>query len=200
MHQYIAFLFTSIFYGTYLIKGLSLKRKGIDANQMAKGEKPRKTFLIELFLASLTYILGISQFVACLIALYNEEFSSKFFIESNEVLLFSGVFFSAVGDIFFIISVIVMSESWRAGIPEKDKTKLVTTGIYKISRNPAFVGFDLFYIGYDLLMPNICIIATSIFAIIVFHLQIMEEEKFLKKTFDNEYVSYMKKTPRYLIF
>ena len=98
MHQYIAFLFTSIFYGTYLIKGLSLKRKGIDVNQMAKGEKPRKTFLIELFLASLTYILGISQFVACLIAFYNEEFSSKFFFEANEVLLFSGILFSAVGD------------------------------------------------------------------------------------------------------
>ena len=40
-----------------------------------------------------------------------------------------------------------MRDFWRAGIPETDKTELVTEGIYQISRNPAFLGFDLLYIG-----------------------------------------------------
>lgn len=40
-----------------------------------------------------------------------------------------------------------MRDSWRAGISETDKTELVTEGIYQISRNPAFLGFDLLYIG-----------------------------------------------------
>ena len=40
-----------------------------------------------------------------------------------------------------------MKDSWQAGIPDKDKTELVTTGIYRFSRNPAFLGFDLMYVG-----------------------------------------------------
>lgn len=40
-----------------------------------------------------------------------------------------------------------MRDSWRAGISETDKTELVTEGIYQISRNSAFLGFDLLYIA-----------------------------------------------------
>ena len=50
-----------------------------------------------------------------------------------------------------------MRDSWRAGIFETDKTKLVTEGIYQISRNPAFLGFDLLIIGTLLEQKeNIC--------------------------------------------
>ena len=34
-----------------------------------------------------------------------------------------------------MISVVTMRDSWRAGVSEKEKTKLVTNGIYQISRN-----------------------------------------------------------------
>ena len=50
------------------------------------------------------------------------------------------------GDIVLVISVLTMKDSWRAGVSETDKTELVTDGIYQISRNPAFGGFDLVYI------------------------------------------------------
>jgi protein-S-isoprenylcysteine O-methyltransferase Ste14 len=40
-----------------------------------------------------------------------------------------------------------MKDSWKAGISEIDKTELVTEGIYQISRNPVFLGFNLLYIG-----------------------------------------------------
>ena len=40
-----------------------------------------------------------------------------------------------------------MRDSWRAGISETYKTELVTEGIYQISRNPVFLGFELLYIG-----------------------------------------------------
>lgn len=53
----------------------------------------------------------------------------------------------ATGDVVFLAAVLCMRDSWRAGIPEKDKTELVTRGIFKISRNPAFLGFDFVYIG-----------------------------------------------------
>ena len=56
---------------------------------------------------------------------------------------FTGFCIGMLGDLVFLISVIFIKDSWRAGIPESDKTKLVTDGFYKYSRNPAFFGFDL---------------------------------------------------------
>lgn len=43
--------------------------------------------------------------------------------------------------------VLNMRDSWRVGVSKTDRTELVTSGIYQISRNPAFLGFDLLYIG-----------------------------------------------------
>ena len=52
-----------------------------------------------------------------------------------------------LGDLIFLTSVLCMKDSWRAGIPDKDRTELVTSGIYRYSRNPAFLGFDFMYAG-----------------------------------------------------
>ena len=51
------------------------------------------------------------------------------------------------GDMVFVISVWTMKDSWRAGVSKTYQTELVTDGIYQISRNPAFLGFDLVYVG-----------------------------------------------------
>ena len=91
-----------------------------------------------------------------------------------------------------------MKDSWRAGIPEKDKTKLVTGGIYKISRNPAFLGFDLSYTGMLLLYFNPLLAAFTVFAVVMLHLQILQEEKFMKATFGAEYCEYKARVCRYL--
>lgn len=45
--------------------------------------------------------------------------------------------------VIFIVAMWTMQDSWRVGIAEKDSTALVTRGIYQVSRNPAFLGFDL---------------------------------------------------------
>lgn len=41
---------------------------------------------------------------------------------------FTGFLIAILGDIVFLVSVICMKDSRRAGIPDKDKTTLVTTG------------------------------------------------------------------------
>ena len=51
-----------------------------------------------------------------------------------------------VGNIISAIAVVTMQDSWRAGIAEEDNREMVTSGIYKISRNPAV--FDEDHISY----------------------------------------------------
>ena len=103
-----------------------------------------------------------------------------------------------LGDAVFLLSVLCMKDSWRAGIPEKDKTEIVTNGIYKISRNPAFLGFDLMYLGIFLMYCNPLTGLFSLFAVIMLHLQILQEEKYLEATFGTTYLEYKKHVMRYL--
>ena len=111
---------------------------------------------------------------------------------------FTGFCVGVIGDLIFLISVLCMKDSWRAGIPEKDKTKLVTDGIYKYSRNPAFLGFDFQYIGISLIYFNLLTLIFTIFAVTMLHLQILQEEKYLTATFGAEYQSYQRQVFRYL--
>ena len=110
-----------------------------------------------------------------------------------------GFVLAVCGDVVFIVSVLTMRDSWRAGVSETDKTELVTDGIYQISRNPAFLGFDLVYLGILLMFFNGILCAASIFPMVMFHIQIVNvEEPFLAKAFGKPYEEYKRTVNRYL--
>ena len=111
---------------------------------------------------------------------------------------FTGFCVGMMGDVIFLLSVLCIKDSWRAGIPDKDKTELVTTGIYRFSRNPAFLGFDLMYVGVLLLYGNLLTLSFSVFAIVMLHLQILQEERYLVNTFGAQYQEYCCHVFRYL--
>ena len=111
---------------------------------------------------------------------------------------FTGFCIGMLGDLIFLTSVLCMKDSWRAGIPDKDRTELVTSGIYRYSRNPAFLGFDFMYIGMLLMYFNLPMLAVSAFAIIMLHLQILQEERYLTENYGESYREYRKHVFRYL--
>ena len=97
----------------------------------------------------------------------------------------------------FGLAVITMKTSWRVGIPE-EKTELITSGIYQWSRNPAFVGFDLLYLSMCLLFFNIPLLVISLWAAVMLHLQILQEEEHMRRMFGGGYILYTERTSRYL--
>lgn len=108
-----------------------------------------------------------------------------------------GVLAGILGVLFFALATITMKTSWRVGIPE-EKTALVTQGIYGWSRNPAFVGFDLLYLSVCLVFFNIPLLLVSLWAAVMLHLQILQEENHMHHVFGEEYDVYKKHTLRYL--
>lgn len=115
------------------------------------------------------------------------------------VIRFMGAVLSAAGTIVFIVAVLTMRDSWRAGVSKTDKTELITNGIYQMSRNPAFLDFDLLHIGILLMFFNWTLCILTVFAITMYHLQIVYvEEDFLPGTFGDEYLKYKKKVCRYI--
>lgn len=188
LFQIVGIIILAAFYGCYFLKMISQKKKGIQTDQIGKG-KTGFVKGIEVTMKIASFLVPVAEIVS--IAL-NKTFFSNF-------IRIIGVCIGAVGVGIFIISVMTMRDSWRAGVSETDKTELVTAGIYRISRNPAFLGFDLVYIGVLLMFFNWVLFAVSVFAMLMFHLQIVNvEEDFLLTAFGDEYLAYRKTVNRYL--
>lgn len=177
----------AFFYGIYFTKMFVQKKHGIQTRQIGK-RKEKELHTVEKLMSIATGSVVIAQLLSI-------AFDWNY-MPSNARL--TGFCIGMIGDLVFLASVICMKDSWRAGIPESDKTKLVTGGIYKYSRNPAFFGFDLMYIGVLLMYFNPVNIIFSLFPIVMLHLQILQEEKYMEATFGQKYVDYKKKTFRYL--
>lgn len=177
-----------LFYGVYFIKMVNQKKKGIQTDQIGKG-KAGLTKKIELTMKAATYSVPVAEVISIVLNTY-------IFPNWTRIV---GICVAAVGVIVFIISVLTMRDSWRAGVSESDKTELITTGIYQISRNPAFLGFDLVYIGILLMFFNWMLCVISVWAIVMFHLQIVNvEEDFLIVAFGEKYLEYKSKVNRYI--
>ena len=185
--RFFALLIMILFYSIYFGKMIIQKRQGIKTRQLGKG-KNQNVRTIEILISIATLIIIPIQLISIILNLT---------LLDNKIR-FIGFLVGILGDILFLIAIITMKNSWRAGIPSEDKIEFVSNGIYKISRNPAFVGFDLMYIGICLLYCNVLTIVFSLFAIIMLHFQILEEEKYLKKTFGEKYLTYKNKVCRYI--
>ena len=190
-----AFVLMAVFYSAYLGKKFAQSRQGITTNQIGKGDKPRKVLLIENIMGWATFVVIPVEIIS--IILY-PRITLIPAIKFCPVLQWTGLAIAAIGVAFFIVAMLTMADSWRAGIPDSDKTAFVQKGIYRISRNPAFVGFDLMYIGLLLAFPNIIHLLFAIFPIVMLHLQIRQEEVFLRNTFGTEYEEYCEKVRRYI--
>lgn len=186
-YHILALAILIIFYSIYLIKQWMQKRRGIKTMQIGR-RKDSNIHTVETLMSIATVGIIPAQLLSILFGWSHLSSNARF----------TGFCVGAIGDIIFLISVLCMKDSWRAGIPDRDKTELVTDGIYSYSRNPAFLGIDLQYIGVLLMYCNLLTLMFTIFAIIMLHLQILQEERYLASVFGKEYQEYRYKVFRYL--
>ena len=183
----LALIVLAVFYGIYFGKMLAQKRHGIRTHQIGR-RKEKELHTVETLMSVATLGVPIAQLMSIAFGWNHLPVGARF----------TGFLAGMLGDGIFLLSVLYMKDSWRAGIPDKDKTELVTGGIYKFSRNPAFLGFDFMYIGVLLMYFNPLTLLFSLFAIVMLHLQILQEEKYLTATFGKEYEEYRNRVFRYL--
>ena len=186
--QIIGLIILFVFYLCYFMKMFQQRKQGIQTDHMGKGKQGIEK-KIEIMMKTAT----ILTFIVEIISIY---FNTNMFPRSIRIV---GILLGMMGDIIFIISVLTMKESWRAGVSYEEKTDLITSGIYQISRNPAFLGFDLVYIGMCFMFFNFVLVVISFLAMIMFHFQIKYvEEPFLKQEFKEQYLQYYQQVNRYL--
>ena len=184
-YRMMALLVLAVFYGIYLLKQWRQKRRGIQTMQIWRR---KDTHAVETLMGIATVGIIPAQLLSIVMGWSHLGANARF----------TGFCIGLSGDLIFLISVLSMKDSWRAGIPEGDRTKLVKDGIYAYSRNPAFVGFDLQYIGVLLMYCNLLTGLFTVFAIVMLHMQILQEEKYLTSAFGSEYLEYRHQVYRYL--
>ncbi len=152
-----------------------------------------KTTINPLFFYS-GKILGYITWIVQLLLIMGMDVINRLTCRYNEYLSFTLLF---VGLVFIVLSLINLGRSTRLGLPT-DKTVFKTNGLYRLSRNPMYVGFNLLTISSMIYTLNIWILVLGIYSIVIYHLIILGEERFLKNRFGEQYSAYLLKIRRYL--
>lgn len=186
-YHLLAVMVLALFYSIYFVKQWSQKRRGIQTMQIGC-RKEAQTHTVETLMSVATVGIVPAQLMSVGFGWSHLPAGARF----------TGFCVGMIGNLIFLISILCMKDSWRAGIPDEDKTALVTGGIYRYSRNPAFLGFYLQYIGVMLMYCNLLTAGFTVFAITMLHLQILQEERYLTAAFGEEYLDYRRRVFRYL--
>lgn len=82
--------------------------------------------------------------------------------------------------------------------PEKSSS-VVTSGVYRFSRNPMYLGMLTVLCGVAFLLKAISgFLLLPVFVLLINRLQIMPEEKALKKLFGDSYQQYLNRVRRWV--
>ena len=90
-----------------------------------------------------------------------------------------------------------MGDSFRLGTPKED-TSLKTDGLFRLSRNPMYVGMYATIVASSLSTLNPVVILLGAFVVAVHHAIVLAEEKHMHKVFCREYSEYCSRVRRYV--
>ncbi len=139
-------------------------------------------------------LIGYCLWILFLLAILNIELLNSIKSIYSNLLSYLLIVIS-IG--FVVMSSINLGKSTRLGLPD-ELTVLKTSGIYKISRNPMYVGFDLLTIAAIIGNFNAVYLLFGVYSLIIYHLIILGEEKFLQERFGIDYTDYRAKVRRYI--
>ena len=147
-------------------------------------------------------MLKIPPPLLVLILVVSNYFSSKkigLILISNQKLISFIIFLIGVIILINPIVKFIKSKTTIDPIKFKKVNKLITSGIYKYSRNPMYLGLLMIVISTSILYLNIFSIATPmLFYFWINRFQIKREEVFLTEKFGKEFLLYKAKTRRWI--
>jgi protein-S-isoprenylcysteine O-methyltransferase Ste14 len=115
------------------------------------------------------------------------------------VLRYAGLGITFIGLLLGLTALVEFRRAHTTLDPHGSVKKLVTTGIYRYSRNPIYLGFVLMVIGLPLNSGLYSgIVAAPFFAMAIRQLVVEREEAYLEKKFKDQYTSYKARVRRWL--
>lgn len=114
------------------------------------------------------------------------------------VLVLIGVVLLLIALLWVLIAQAQMGDSWRIGIDSEVKTALVQQGIFRLSRNPIFLGMQVMLLGLLLVLPNAVTLAIAVLGVALIQIQVRLEEEHLLRLHGENYRAYQRRVRRWL--
>lgn len=188
MPQYLAAAMVVLLIGTVIGRVVLLRRTGTRAMHFGKLDKT--DFLIPP--------VALFYFYTVFAAAFGWPLASRQRFFHSTLLAWLGVAFCLVGVLILVLSLVSFGNSFRVGIDTDQPGRLVTTGIFAVSRNPIYVGFFVFLVGQLLAFPNWVPLIYLLAGTALFHRQVLREEGFMRQRYGDEYADYCRHVRRYV--
>lgn len=151
--------------------------------------------------ASLGSLLGGFIFFIALPYLFI-ELGNYFGLQTNPTTagsILSMIFIVAGIGIYFYSFYLFVKEGKGTPVPFEPTQYIVTSGIYKYSRNPVYLGYILVIFGITLLTGALMILLyAGIAGLFIYFYVRYYEEPLLEEKFEEAYRDYKKRVPRWL--
>jgi protein-S-isoprenylcysteine O-methyltransferase Ste14 len=102
------------------------------------------------------------------------------------------------GSLLMAVAQLRMGKSWRIGIDPDARPGLITTGLYRFSRNPIYVGTFLCSSGFTVLLPTWVSLVLFVLTIARVRWQVRQEEAYLIRAYGDEYLAYARRVGRFV--
>ena len=177
---------------SFILLGASMLMIGIKNRRQGINSLGQST------IASIYFATGkVSLFLSWTLLLVKAMFPKWTWNPISVEVAWIAALLSCVGTIIMIVALFKLGSSLRVGLPSK-QTILQTTGIFRLSRNPIYLGVFLICIASCLFFPNPINIALVLYGMFVHHQIILGEEKFLAERFGEAWKAYISKVRRYI--
>jgi len=184
-------LFSILIFGRTIL----LKKRGVRVSSKSAKSRKLKFILHPVFLLIMhLWMFEISRPVIHF-SLLPKVLSSP--VLESIALQVIGTVLILVSLIFLIATLISFKNSLRFGMHSNNLGKLITNGIFAVSRNPFFVSVELLILGNALFLPNPFLLGIAAATIVSIHFFILKEEVFMSENYGEEYKNYSKKVKRY---
>lgn len=118
---------------------------------------------------------------------------------ANGTALATGLAFVLIGFALAAWSARVFHLAGTSIVPGDAAAALVTSGPYKVTRNPIYIGFILVYFGLAIILTSMWMLLLLIPVLFILQRGIVErEEAYLEREFGEAYRKYKVKVPRWL--
>ena len=135
----------------------------------------------------------------CVLIIFLSKSIFPSFVFSYKLQL--GIFVSTIGFLLLIVSVksFIDNKTTINPLNLKKSTYLVTSGVFRFSRNPMYLGMLLFLLGAAIILNIIGgLIISILFIFYMNFFQIIPEEKALQNLFGKNYRNYRKTVRRWI--
>lgn len=129
---------------------------------------------------------GLYQLATALIFVY----ACFLHVQTNSLWFFSGMAVYIAGILIFALSTVHFAYPSGSGVNCK--------GLYRLSRNPMYIGYFVYFLGCVLLTQSILLLLLVLVFQLSCHWIILSEERWCQKELGEAYTQYMKKVRRYL--